>query len=667
MNNASDAETSPLIPGGPRAGGAAPGGEAASRGLFGAAGTVAAGLLIVLLVAVAWWRALAAPFVFDDVAAIVENPSLRTWRTAFFPPADRGLPVTGRPLVNASLALDRAWSGANPRGYHATNLALHALAALVLFALVRRTLCGARAAGAERGLVPVGGHAATLAAFCAALAWSLHPLQTAAVSYVSQRSEVLMAVFYLATLYGFARGARAQDAARAARTEAKGNPRAGAGWLVFSIVACAAGMATKEVMVSAPLLVLLYDRTFGAGTFRAALRRRWPVHLALAATWLLLGWLMWTARGRAGTAGFGLGISPWHYALTQCQAIVHYLRLALWPDALVFDYGGTVLVRDWTAVWPQGIFLLALLGLTLAALVRRPAAGFCGAFFFAVLAPTSSFVPVADTMFEHRMYLPLAALGVAALALGALTVARNAVFRSELALWRDVAAKRPASVRAHYTLGSVLAGEGRLEEAIACYERALALDPRAAQAHNNLANVFVKLGRLDEAVAHYLAALQAQPSAEAHNNLGNVLFRLGRGAEARAQFEAALARRPAFAEPHNNLGNLCAQAGDFAGAERHYTAALRSRPDLADAHANLANVLAQTGRAEAALAHYEAALRLRPEFLAARMNFATALTELRRWDEARAQLEAVLQAQPGHPAARALLAEVEALRAALGK
>ncbi|MCX6954490.1 MAG: tetratricopeptide repeat protein [Verrucomicrobia bacterium] len=626
-----------------------------------------AGVLLVVVGAVAYHNSFSGPFVFDDLPTIPGNPTIRQlWPLGpvLSPPVDLGLPVTGRPVVNLTLALNYAWTGTAVWSYHVVNLLIHTLAAFALFGLVRRTLGGFARFKED----------ATLTAFAVAVLWIAHPLQTAAVTYTVQRAEALVGLFYLFTLYATARAA-AKDSS--ASTE----------WQVAAVSACALGMATKEVMVSAPLLALLYDRTFVSGSFAGAWRARRGFYFALAATWLVLGGLMLGSGARGGTAGFGLGIPWWQYAATQCAAILHYLRLVVWPTPLVFDYGGDVLVSGFGAVWPQALVLAALLAGTGWALWRKPWLGFLGVWCWAILAPTSSVVPLADTMFEHRMYLPLAALVVLAvvaghavlqrsavwLALGMsvacviATVRRNEDYRSELSLWRDTVAKRPQNARAHYTLGAVLAAAGGDEAAIAEYEAALTLKPRSAEAHNNLGNVLTRLGRHAEAAEHYASALQTAPSADTHSNLGNLLLRLGRPAEARAHYEAALALRPDSADAHNNLGNLLAQAGDFPAAASHYEAALRSRPDLADAHANLGNVLAQTGRAAEAVPHYEAALRLRPEFADAHFNLGTALLELRRGGEAIPHYEAVLRLQPDYPEVRSALARAQAMRDVFGK
>ena len=204
--------------------------------------------VIVAAIAGVYWNSLSAPFLFDDTLAIEQNNSIRQlWPLShvFSPPSD-GSGVTGRPIVNLSLALNYAWSGLNVTSYHVVNLVIHALAAAALFGLVRRSLLRP----ALRGRFTAD--AAWWIATAVALLWALHPLQTETVTCVVQRTEALVALFYLLTLYLFVRGVEASE------------PRA---WHAAALVACMLGMASKEVMASAPLVVLLFDRTFFAGSF----------------------------------------------------------------------------------------------------------------------------------------------------------------------------------------------------------------------------------------------------------------------------------------------------------------------------------------------------------------------------------------------------------------
>lgn len=608
------------------------------------------GTLLAAAVGAAWAGSFAGPFVFDDLPAILENESIRRlWPlgAVLFPDQAGGLTTSGRPLLNLSFALNHAVSGTAVWSYHAANLAIHVAATLLLFGFVRRTLLTAPLRGR------FGPRAAGLAAAVAAL-WALHPLQTESVTYIVQRAESLAGMFLLLVLYAFARGA-------------EGGPRAGR-WFAVAVAAAVLGTATKEIVAAAPLLVLLWDRSFAAGGWRSAWRRRGRFHLALAATWLLLAVLVTATAGRGGTAGFGAGITPWAYALTQCRALTTYLGLAVWPHPLVFDYGLDT-ERHLGAVLPQALAVCTLLGAAAWAVVRRPALGFAGAWFFVLLAPSSSFVPiVTQTMAEHRLYLPLAApvallvlaVGGAgrvrflwpalAVALALATAARNRDYRGELALWADTAAKHPANARAHNNLGQAQFRAGAIDAAVASYGRALALRPDYPETHYNLGVAQARLGRLDEAIASYGRALAVQPDyPEALNNLGNALVRAGRPADALARYAEAVRRRPAFAEAHNNLGNALVQLDRLAEAEPHFRRALALRPEYAEAHYNWGNAFAAAGRMAEALARYEAAVKLNPGYAEAHVNAGNALLALGRPAEALPAYERAATLAPDLP------------------
>ncbi len=581
--------------------------------------------MLVAATVVAYFRSFSVPFVFDDIPSILENPSIRhlwpPWSALTPPPELNGYPVGGRPLVNLSLALNYAFSGAAPAGYHAFNLLLHILATLTLFGVVRRTLLAAPGLAHLRAVsLPL--------AFGATALWALHPLHTAAVTYVCQRAELLMALAYLLTLYAFIRSVSSPSPPR---------------WLALAALVCVFGMAAKEVMVSAPLIVFLYDRTFVAGDFYTAWRQRHRFYLALAATWLLLALLVIGNHQRGGTAGFDAGVTPWAYALTQVYAVPHYLARALWPSPLVFDYGIAIVPASSALILPA-LGLAVLVVLTGIALVRRPALGFLGAAFFAILAPTSSIVPVAtQTIAEHRMYLALApfailaALGLYHLAgrrailvgtalaavLGLATALRHTVYQSELALWADTVAHRPENSRAHNNLGIQLFQAGRAAEALAAFDTALRLRPAYPEAHNNLGTALLRLGRPAEAAASFARALTYQAGyAEAHCNLGLARQQLGQNADALASFSEALRLRPRFADAHNNLGILLLTIDRTAESVAHFEAVLRLNPLHAEAHNSLGVALMRLGRFPDAISHYEAALRLNPAYTTARENLA---------------------------------------------
>ncbi|MGA3008025.1 MAG: hypothetical protein ABSE59_09065, partial [Opitutaceae bacterium] len=247
-----------------------------------------------------------------------------------------------------------------------------------------------------------------------AVIWVVHPLQTETVTYISQRAESLMGLFYLLTLYCFVRGAENhRSESRRQKADARVQipekeiqkpsdfcPLPSGFWLLASVLSCLLGGLCKEIIVTAPVIVFLYDRTFVAGSFRAAWRSRWRYYLGLAGTWLLVGLSMTALRQQ--NVGFDQGVTGWSYALTSCRSVILYLKMAIWPHPLVFDYGLDV-VHHASAVLPYVLVLGSLAAALVIGLCRWPVLGFVGAWFFVILAPTSSFVPVAlQPMAEHR-------------------------------------------------------------------------------------------------------------------------------------------------------------------------------------------------------------------------------------------------------------------------
>jgi len=584
-----------------------------------------AALVIALAGLAAYSNSFHGPFVLDDRASIIDNPTIQQgWFTALQPPTN-GETVMGRPLVNLSLAVNYRAGALSVVGYHTVNLAIHLLAGLVLFGLVRRTLeLPALRQKFSATALPI--------AFTAALWWTVHPLQTESVTYVIQRAESLMGLFYLLTLYCFVRGAQSSSKF----------------WLAGSVVACLLGGFCKEVIVTAPVMVLLYDRTFMAGSFAEAWHVRRKYYAALAATWLPLGWLVWSAGSRGASAGFGAGVSSFEYAAAQALALVNYLRLSLWPSALVFDYGRFV-GGQWASSMPMAVLVVVVLAGTLWAIWRRPGLGFIGAWFFIILAPSSSVVPIiTEAAAEHRMYLPLAAvttlgavcfwkwLGrgalpltvMVALALGLATWLRNEDYREPERLWRSSLALQPNVARAHENLGLVLVDEGREDEAIMELRTALRLTPEYPEGENNLGEELARTGALDEAAQLFAKAAQGikrpQPRAMAYFNLGNTLGLQGRYADALAAYTQTAQLQPNFAPAQNLRGYVLHKMGRDTEAITAYQTALRLQPVFPLCETNLGDAFAKLGRWPEASAAFENALREDPNFAPARTGLEAA-------------------------------------------
>lgn len=490
-------------------------------------------VLLVLALALGYSNSFQGEFIFDDEPSIRRNASIqKLWplTAALWPGVDRGRTVDGRPLLNLSLAINYAISGLNVWSYHAVNLLIHLAATLALFGLARQTFLLPKLRARFQPY-------ATGLACAIALLWGLHPLQTESVTYIVQRAESLVGLFYLATLYAVARG------------ETSRRPAA---WWTGAFLCCLAGMATKEVMVTAPVVTALYLRAFVFDSWRETIQQRGRLLAALASTWILLIALVLAHGGRGGSVDIDAPLSPIQYATFQLAAIVHYLKLSIWPRPLVLDYGKQIEATP-AQLAICALVLLILVAATLWALFRRPALGFLGAAFFIILAPSSSVVPViTQVMAEHRMYLPLAAIvslavvlgflawqrssgrahgprrylpvivtAVVALSLGLQTWLRNLDYRTAISIWADTAGKQPDNPRAHSQLSLLYLEAQDIERSLAHVDRTIELTPTDAGPYFFRGVLHLQLKNYEAAAHDFSNCLMLNPDyAEAYQNRG---------------------------------------------------------------------------------------------------------------------------------------------------
>lgn len=585
-------------------------------------------LFVALVGALVYSNSLSGPFLFDDQSSILTNPDIRRLWTLTDVLAPREGVMKSRPVANLSFAINYAIGELSVRGYHITNVALHVVSSLALLLLIRTTL----ATPLLRDRFP--GRADDIA-MGAALIWMVHPLQTEAVDYVSQRTELLMGLCYLLTVFC------------AARALWSATPRP---WHLAAIVSCLLGTGSKESIATAPLMVLLYDRVFFFPSFKDAWRNRKMLYGGLALSWVALAA---TVSSRNNTAGFGAGVTVWTYLLNQAVMIAQYLKLAAWPYHLVMDYG---IPRDLSVmdVFPQALLVIALLLLTALALVRRPLLGFCGAWLFVTLAPTSSFLPIATEVgAERRMYLPLAAIAVlAAVAiywlaakmrprilqplaavmmalmvawLATATIQRNRDYASSVAVLRTSVERWPHG-RARFNLAHVLRAEGKRDEATVQLRAAVADNP---QAQYVLASDLYDRGEFDEAILElrrFIARKGAFPAdiLAARNLIGLALAQQGKLDLAIAELQTALTVDPENPDLHGNLAFLFMQQRQFERAREHYLGYLKRRHGNAFVLTGLGTALAELGRSEEAIKAYREALLADPNHAEARARLAQA-------------------------------------------
>jgi tetratricopeptide (TPR) repeat protein len=600
--------------------------------------TIAASLAAIAVVcALLYARSLPAPFVFDDVFYILESPLVNTSVVTFGHSRDYGVSIPLRELAPAtralghlSFALNFRLHGFDPAGFRALNLAIHAGNAGLVYVVV---LLLWRTPALRRS--PLAGRA-QLMGFLAALLFAAHPAQTQAVTYLSQRFASLVALWSLGAIAAYA-GARL----------ARGRLRSAALYMAALLLLVAA-MKTKETAFTLPLAIALLEFSFFTGP-------RGPRVLALVPVLATMAIIPATLLSLDAPLGQALDaatrtqdeIPRGVYLATEARVMFTYLRLMLFPVNQTLDYDYPRMPELPSAPpLALGLFVAALaasmLVLSLRGGRREPAwrlVGFMGAFFFLSLAVESSVVALADTIFEHRLYLPSAGACVAAVAagtvmtggrsgparasvvlfavlvcaLGAATIARNEVWGGEIRLWEDIVRKAPGKARGHNNLGVMYEAEGMYEEAERAYRRAIEIDPGYSNAYNNLGIIYLRQKKGARATEFFTLSLLLKPgSGTTALNLGSAYEEMGSEAEAIDAYRRAIAYDPELYPAYEALAFTHLRTGDAGAAIRVFTDAVGRFPRNPDMWYGLGTVLARTGRYAEAAIQFREALALRP-------------------------------------------------------
>jgi len=582
--------------------------------------------LIVLFGGLAYISSFSAGFVFDD--SIVKNDQ----RIRHILPHGTQEWFRDRPFVDFTFALDYAFGRLTPADYHATNVVIHLLAGLLLYGIIRRTLATPRIAERFR-------NSADTIALWASAVWVTHPLNTSAVTYVCQRYESMMGMFYLLALYALIRGASSSHAR----------------WSVVAVAACALGTGSKEVMLTAPFVLLVFDRVFLSQTFREIAAKRLCLYVTMFIVCLIVFLPPLTVGvSSSGVNGKFAGQLTWlYYGLTQCSVILHYIRLAFWPHPLCLDYFWLLVTHPVDAL-PAAVIIGVLVLVTILMLRHAPSMGFLGVWFFAILAPSSSLVFRPDCAFEHRMYLPLIAIttgcaivlaellyrlygrrfqqarergavysvimAAAVVALAATTFHRNLDYASDETIWLDTVAKRPGNIRAYVNLSGYYLSTGKSDKALKYCKEAVQHLPDFSKTsiddlnsarkgpdierryrevsfysriQSNFGLALQQQGNVDEAIVHYKEAMRLVTNNVAPLvNLACISFGRGQRAEAVAMLQHAIALEPEDPAAHECLGNMLTFMGDEGGAVKSYEAVLTIEPDNVQMLSKVAWILA---------------------------------------------------------------------------
>lgn len=680
-------------------------------------------IAIILLAGIlAYSNTFQVPFQWDEESFLVENPIVKD--LSYFLDTGKASELgsefskkvtylKSRYVGYLTFALNFRLHKFQVEGYHAVNLIIHLLNALLVYAIVIYLF---KTAFLQRS--SIAGHAG-LTAFISGLLFVVHPVQTEAVTYIYQRITALVALFSLLAVFCYL----------VSRTA----PTMGRRYLFYaaSLASVVLAMKTKENAFTLPAVICLCEFSF----FEVKVRERiiWllPFLLCFLIIPLMLVDLQQPISAllddlSSATARTAQPVSRTDYLLTQFRVVATYIRLVFFPAGQNLDYYYS-LSRSFLepSVFASFVFLSLVFTagviLFLRARTHDPSlrlAAFGIFWFFITLSVESSIIPINILINEYRLYLPIAgvvmtAAGssfliignrnlhkrvlpvvalflVMAVVLTVLTYKRNSVWKNTVSLWADVVSKAPHNPRGHNNLANAYLKNNRFHEAAEEYREAIRLAPEYADAHNNICSAYRSLGEYDRAIEHCTEAARLNPGKpqiynnmgnayaakgmldkavtsfqhalklnqeypDTYNNLGAAFLSLGKTDPAIELLQRAIQLNPGYADAYSNLANAYLTKKDYERAINTYEQAIALNPNHVDAHNNLGAAYMEKREFEKAARHYHEAIRLNPRSASPHFNLGLLYLQEKKYHEARREFETALAMNPGFTSARRYL------------
>ena len=630
-----------------------------------------AAFLIIAVGLLAYVNTLHAPVIFDEKRFIFDNPYVKDpgnpvdillktpewFRTNTAVEASLWYKnVVSRYVAFSTFALNYRFHGEQVEGYHAVNLTIHILNALLLSLTVLLLFQTPAMQGSSLQ------RRSGFIAFFSGLFFVAHPVHTLAVTYIMERPILLATFFYLLTIALYARWRIAEEAVSSAGAD--GTAPTGAGlrnntrtvmyW--GAVIAAVLAMKSRENAFTLPLMIALFETLF----FRGAVRKRVLILLPFLLTMLIIplstgmliqkGVLVSDPEGLRGFVG-----TPWQYLINQFRVIITYYRLLFYPADLLLIYEYPV--RE-SLLHPELLvsllFHLFMIAFSLFLLKRSRSSDpslrvltYGILWFYVTLSVESTLVPLSSLIFEYRVYLPSVGflvlivtaifmagersalrrwlpvpLAVLVVCTAYAAYARNAIMSDEVLLWEDTVRKTPNNSRAHNNLGNFYLQKGKYVEAEREFQAGVRLQPDNMNPRRNLIRAYILQGKITEAREAFAASLGpgAAATADGYMYFGSMLREAGFIREAVTVFQEASALQPDRPDIHYELATTFYNAKEYSRAIREYGELIRMAPDNVEAHNNLGGVYAQLGQYDLAAKELRMVLALHPELEDARYN-----------------------------------------------
>jgi len=610
-------------------------------------------LVLIILGLVVYAQTFGYNFVFDDLYFIVNNPYIKRFDRLYHL---WGSVPRSRTIGFYSFAFNYFLDRLHPPGYHIFNFVVHLLATGLVWALAR-------------ALFKITGWVDRELSFVIALLFLVHPCQTQAVTYISQRFESMATVFYLGAIYCYL----------CARLSFFRPHK------IFLFI-CSVGLAvlgilTKEVAVTIPAMLLALEWIFlKKGSFEIRKTLSWQVYLLLFILGVIFLCLFMKLVGTDFNSIYlrfsapslshdGDIITGGKYVLTQMRVFLTFMRLLVLPVHQNLDYDYPLS----TGILHPPLTLLGLCGISaMIFLIIKLRQGWpLIAFGLAWVLITFSIntAPRVQVIFEHKLYLIsfgfllaavcalstvikdrkvlVAVLIVLIAVLSAASYKRNQVWENQVTIWSDVVQRSPHKARAYNGLGVAFDEEGYLVDALTNFNKAIEINPYYEHAYNGRGNVYSKQGLIAQALWDYHQAVAIDPNyADVYYNLGILYDKQGNFAQALLEYNKAINKRSDYAEAYYNRANTYRNINNFAQALSDYNKALEYDPDHEKAYINRGNTYSRQGNFVQAISDYNKAFALDPGDVQVYIDRGTCYAQQKNYTQALADYNRAIIAKP---------------------
>ena len=599
-------------------------------------------IILSVISAIVFCNTLDNTFVYDDSVTIVKNNLIKSWKNFHTLFSFNYFILSGelsyRPLVTLSYFIDYSLWGANPGGFHLTNLLLQTANTLLFYLFLKRVT-----------------KSNTLACF-STLLFTAHPILTETVNSISYREDLLTALFFLIAFILYLK-----------INKPFFNKSKFLLYYLGSLFSYLLALFSKEMAITFPILLILFDIFYlpSGKPLQAFIKKLKGIYIgyfSVTAFYLFIQFVVFRH--------VYIKLDQTRQSLfVMIKVLASYLKLLFLPFNLNADYVVPPITAGIISFIISVLLVTTVIIITIRLCKNNKQYWFFISWFFITLLPVSNIIPIGNIMAERYLYIPIMGFSgiigilvqkfnlknplvaicftIVIFILGVMCINRNGIWRDELALWYSTAIREPDSARAHHNIGVVHSANGYYEYAESEYKKTLEINPKDIEAHYNLGNAYERKGILDNAIKEYQEVIRYNPYyADAYNNLGSIYKKRLFLDEAAELYKKAIRCNPFNPNYYNNLGLVYHEEKLYKEAVTEFTRSLKINSETSTTHNHLGNTYKEMGNIKDALSEYKTAIELDPGSADSHNNMGIVYTNTGQLEEAVKEFETAIRLDP---------------------